>query len=438
MPNLTPQCSFGGTAGTTLNGYTATSLLSPYAAISGLAWTRHAVDAQDAQLDGTGGVRSTGVVTGGTYLLGAPPHRDYTVRCRVKRLSDLGLNQPDVIGVLARYDPTAYTGYTAFMTGGEGTLALRRQVAGVTTTLVTTTFGRTTDLAVGETATLELSVGGPAGASAAAVALRFVTPRKTWELSYIDSSPILAAGQAGLLLWGAQAAGTGTHAREFWVSHPQAAPSGTDVVIGFAGDSITQSYALPGGQSLPEMVCARLRLVGGTTREVAWINQGIGGSKSTEWASGQANYTTAAAVFTTVGAQYTSLMIGTNDAHTLVQTSLNNYQAALASFCAAEIAAGRKVILHDPPYRHDADGNLTLLAGYQARTAALVNGTTILRGDTQAYNLVRDNPGMLLDGVHLNREGQVALANLHADAIRRAIQRDRARTVTTFSGGFSG
>jgi lysophospholipase L1-like esterase len=419
VPDLTPQDSFEGTAGVTLNGRTATSLLSPYGALTGQTWTRHAVETQDVQLDGTGGIRCTGTTAGGTYLIGTPPHRDYTARCRIKRLSDLGVNVPDLAGLVVRYDPTALTGYQAYMTGGEGTLALWRSIAGTSVTLFSTTFGRLTDFPVGETAMLELSVCGPA-VSQATVSLRFVTPRRTFEFSYIDATPVTGTGQAGVKMWGSQTASTGCHIVDFWASSPWAAPTGTDLVVGFVGDSITQGFMLPAGLSLAEEVCGRLRVAGGVTREVAWVDLGIGGSKSTDWASDQSAYTTAAAVFASTGAQWTSVMLGVNDAHTSVQTSLSAYRAALASLCAAEIAAGRKVVLHYPTYRHDGAGNLTLLAGYCGQIDSLVNGTTIFQGDTLGFAITRDNPGLFVDGVHLNGAGQRLLAELHAAAIYRA------------------
>jgi lysophospholipase L1-like esterase len=208
----------------------------------------------------------------------------------------------------------------------------------------------------------------------------------------------------------------------------------TALSIGFIGDSITAdtpSGGVSGGNTPPQGTAINLSL-GGLT--VTSLNQGHGGAKSADWliGSGTGYLTTAMAAFATAGARLVHVMLGTNDSSVAAAVSAATYGANLAAMCATLVSNGYTVVLSYPPYvipgsqsgAFDATSDTRLVA-YQAQINSLVNGQTILQGDTSCYLFFQANQGQLgspSDGVHPNVTGCLSLETLWAAALNRRVQ----------------
>lgn len=195
--------------------------------------------------------------------------------------------------------------------------------------------------------------------------------------------------------------------------------------IGFIGDSNTFGYGLAGGTpTMPDNVAT---ILGKTykSRAVTCTNRGISGTKSPDWISGSTNLTNAKAAFAAAGVTHVHYAIGTNDA--IVPTSAASYKANVQSTVNDLVAAGYKVILSYPVYSQVGGGstNGTSIAyaqQYLQQVDSLINGSTILRGDSLAYNYFIDNLGEFQsDKLHLTAAGAISWATMIARAIDRAV-----------------
>lgn len=185
----------------------------------------------------------------------------------------------------------------------------------------------------------------------------------------------------------------------------------------YIGDSIT---AGAGADSVltcaVEMDCAALTSGGYPAQS---LNAGVAGSTSSDWLTGGANFNAAVEMATNSsnfgGVKTAKIMLGTNDANNTVATTQANYQTHLSNTITgafAQISTLERVFLDFPPYvvpgssggQFDAS-SLVLLQNYQTAIRNLVNGTTILLGDTTAYDFFEANQGLLIDGIHPNQTG---------------------------------
>ena len=181
--------------------------------------------------------------------------------------------------------------------------------------------------------------------------------------------------------------------------------------IGFAGDDITD-YTDAGTfyDSPYQQTVKALQSINGGHRTVTGFDQSMSGSRSQDWISGSTYLTSAKSAWSAGGVQVVSIMVGAVDAFYGVPAS--TYGANLASMVSDLTSAGYIVILHNPYYvwsnwgsGYSMEQQNTLLQGYGAQIASLVNGTTVFQGDTSAYAHFAVTPYDLEDTVHTSYDG---------------------------------
>lgn len=162
--------------------------------------------------------------------------------------------------------------------------------------------------------------------------------------------------------------------------------------IGYAGDSISAGFGLPAGQSPPDRIIPLLSKMYGD-RAVTSTNAAVSGSKTSEWVSGSANLIAAKSAFASAGVTLVHVMLGANDAAATNLVPAVTYGANLSNMCADLTGAGYVVMLSYPTYiPPGANSNATTSASvalaqqYMGQIDALINGSTILRGDVYAFN----------------------------------------------------
>ena len=210
----------------------------------------------------------------------------------------------------------------------------------------------------------------------------------------------------------------------------------TAYVIGAIGDSLTQGQESLGVGS---DACSQLGIRLGTVLHPALVtvsNQGVGGTASADWISGNANLTNAvtaikaAATAAGAGAQtYVQIMLGTNDSKNAVASA--TYSANLASAITyikgAGIAGFKGIVLHVPPaigapapiYYGTGEGANGVIAQYAVAIAALVDNVSVFKGDTSFFGYSLNNQGPLTyspENLHLSNGGYGALATAWAKA----------------------
>lgn len=195
------------------------------------------------------------------------------------------------------------------------------------------------------------------------------------------------------------------------------------LILGFIGDSITIQD--PGNGTPPTLTGAIIQKIRGQ-RQVTIVNQGVSGTYSTNWISGSSDLTTAKAAFLSAGVTYVLVMIGTNDGRDDVLNSATTYSTNMASMVGDLVGAGYVVVLNYSPYAipgslsNWSEASDVLIQSYQAKLNALVNGTTVLQGDTTYYQYSAEHPTETNDGIHPNTLGATSLSNLWATAFDRA------------------
>ncbi|MGO9114392.1 MAG: SGNH/GDSL hydrolase family protein [Thermoguttaceae bacterium] len=213
--------------------------------------------------------------------------------------------------------------------------------------------------------------------------------------------------------------------------------------IGWIGDSLWG--ALNGGNTtgsnlanelVPSVAQANLEAIHGP-RNIVSANAAVSGTHTADWLPTASNGTSfglspancwdyalatfAAAGPTSSGAnQYIMIMLGTNDA--AEEISQATYQSNLATICATILAAfpTTKIILNYPAATFA--GFDQYLPPYWTAINNLVNGATILQGDTEFPAFCADNRSQFSElQVHPNIFGQYALGQLHAQAVSKII-----------------
>lgn len=162
--------------------------------------------------------------------------------------------------------------------------------------------------------------------------------------------------------------------------------------------------------------------------------QGVDSTSTDDWLPGSSNLNAALSAGSSAGATIASIMLGTNDARNAVANSTADYKAQLLAICEELIDNGYTCILHAPPcYNLPYNSNESTNGGYGAAAYArlttyagaqdeLVNGTTILRGDRQAFLAFSAAPSTYFqDQVHPNSAGRTLLVKLWDEAIGAAL-----------------
>jgi lysophospholipase L1-like esterase len=201
-----------------------------------------------------------------------------------------------------------------------------------------------------------------------------------------------------------------------------AALADTALKIGFIGDSITIGNP---GNGTPATICGQLLQRQFGTRAVTVSNQAISGTATADWLPGAGTgYLTAAkTAFAAAGVTTVLIMLGANDSGASVSAA--TYGSNLSSICNDLVTAGYTVILNGqgwiaPTSGWPANPN-TFLRDYNAQMDSLDNGTTILRGDTEAWTYFVERQSELSDGVHPNTTGAQTYAEMWAAAFAREL-----------------
>lgn len=209
------------------------------------------------------------------------------------------------------------------------------------------------------------------------------------------------------------------------------------ISVGFIGDSISYGYGLSAGED----PCAQAGILLAKTRTnktVTVTNRAINGTKTADWSSGGANLIAAKAAFASAGATHVHIMLGANDAAAANLVSAATYLANLSGICSNLTGAGYKVVLSYPTYiPAGANSNATTAASvalaqsYQAQIDSLINGSTILRGDTLAWQYFQDALSEYqADQTHPTVAGAKSLAAMWARAIDAAMPAGVARSIS--------
>lgn len=205
------------------------------------------------------------------------------------------------------------------------------------------------------------------------------------------------------------------------------------LIIGLLGDSITKGTAgpAPAAVTVSTRLQARLQSMY-KQRAVTVVNQGVNGASAQEWAANTGSiFSTAKTAFASAGCTHIMVMLGSNDAadHRSAAQYLADMQTIIGPGAGSLVTAGYTVIVNYPTYvPAGANSGATdetateYLRSYLAQIDALVNGTTILRGDTLAYSYFVDHPSEVqADQTHLLDAGNLSLASMWARAVDRAV-----------------
>lgn len=219
------------------------------------------------------------------------------------------------------------------------------------------------------------------------------------------------------------------------------------VLIGFLGDSIT--YGAQGstpGSADPvngrNAVSKQLSYLIANGIPALGYDQGIPGTKTTDWISGSTNLNAVIAQFQASEITHVQIMLGTNDSGGASGMAASTYQSNLTSAITALQAAlsGIKIVLTDSPYidytttygaNYTANADV-LLQSYRTVNASLSNGSTVFLGDTASYAFFQSNLTQLFDGVHPTDTGYASLGGLWGVAFKTLLIGTLG--VTTFSG----
>jgi len=192
--------------------------------------------------------------------------------------------------------------------------------------------------------------------------------------------------------------------------------------IGFIGDSIT--HADPNSKT-NSPVGREVTYLGG---EYEAVNTAVSGATTGDWLPGGKYFSDAMAQFEKEDVTVVSIMLGTNDSKDTLETSDIEYKLHLETIVNALLNSGSitRVILNYPPYLYPegtglwSKTSINRLKAYTTQIDSLVNGTTILQGDTSSFSYFRDHPEDLADGVHPNEQGYAVLGAFWAVSYLKA------------------
>jgi len=188
--------------------------------------------------------------------------------------------------------------------------------------------------------------------------------------------------------------------------------------IGFVGDSITA-----GAKTTHNAVQSEIATLGSGYEAV---NRGMNGATTTNWLPGGTYLGSTLQVFRSEGVKIVSVMLGVNDASYL-KLSPEKYADNMHRITAALLdgTGVRLVVLNYPTYvQRDSDTRPQIARNLEAYTKELdklANGSTIVVGDTKAYDYFKSHPDELIDGIHPTDAGYKMLGELWAEALQRAL-----------------
>lgn len=201
----------------------------------------------------------------------------------------------------------------------------------------------------------------------------------------------------------------------------------TALKLGFIGDSIsiytpTEASTTGGTVNPPVVLASSLSIIAGV-REVTVVNRAVAGQTSAQWLPGTAQYIAAKAAFIAAGVDTVFIMVGANDGKNTVATPAPTYLANVSATANDLVSSGIRVILNWPTYTVPGSfaddfsaASTARIQGYAAQLYSLINGVTILKGDTLAYSYFATHQNELVDGVHPKVTGVHSLARLWLQA----------------------
>lgn len=192
--------------------------------------------------------------------------------------------------------------------------------------------------------------------------------------------------------------------------------SATVTKIGFIGDSITV-----GTQGTYNAVQNEMDALGDG---YAAVNRGMGGATTEDWLPGTTYFSSTQTVFKSEKVAIVSIMLGVNDANKL-KLAPEQYAANMRTITAELLKDPniRFVIINYPTYvqrEGSRQKQITRdLEGYSRVLDTVVNGGTVIKGDSEAYGYFKTHPTELPGGIHPNDAGYKALGELWANALKR-------------------
>jgi lysophospholipase L1-like esterase len=191
------------------------------------------------------------------------------------------------------------------------------------------------------------------------------------------------------------------------------------VAVGFLGDSLTAGYLL--NEKPGDLAAALLQ---STPALVPTVSPGVSGATTADYLPGQLHMINAKALFERHGVHHVSVCLGTNDCSDANAVTPAQYRENMLAICRDLVADGYTVLLNYPPafvppaYTVFTATSLARLESYQPVIDSLVNGVTILQGDTTAFDDFGANPAWIAsDNIHLTPTGNAALAQRWAGVV---------------------
>lgn len=185
--------------------------------------------------------------------------------------------------------------------------------------------------------------------------------------------------------------------------------------IGFIGDSITA-----GAHGTYNAVQNEISVLG---KNYEAVNRGMNGSATADWLPGKTYLESTLEVFKSEDVKIVSVMLGVNDAVRL-KTTPEQYTDNMRAIVEALLkdTAIRLVVINYPTYVQRAGSQQVQIAkdleGYMKALDGVVDGRTIVRGDTEAYAYFKAHPDELVDGTHPTDPGYKTLGGLWATALQ--------------------
>lgn len=217
------------------------------------------------------------------------------------------------------------------------------------------------------------------------------------------------------------------------------------IKLGFIGDSITAGYGLTDSptKGFPEYMAEMLRSVY-KQRDVTIVNRGIPAWKAQDWAADtSSSLTNAKAAFASASVTHVLIMLGANDAAS--HRTSTQFGTDLDTIITSLTGSGYTVVLNYPTYiPAGANSNATdeaateNLRTYLAVIDGKISGTSVLRGDTIAYQYFADHQDETqTDQTHPTDVGHRSLATMQARAFDRVVLQASSGGGASLLGGFT-
>lgn len=179
--------------------------------------------------------------------------------------------------------------------------------------------------------------------------------------------------------------------------------------IGFVGDSLTYGCC-NNSTPAPELEMDKL----GSSYQA--VNRGVNGSTTRDWVDDLLE--PAMQEFRERKVEVVQVMLGTNDVGKGISTeqSIDNLRSIIGQL---RDNGAKVIIVNKIPY--SSKHNDLAIRQLNVALDELPNDDDVFLGDDQAYDYFREHQGQLYDGVHMDQDGYVELAELWADAFRRVV-----------------